>query len=66
MENKPAEDNREWSDDADNFEGCVYVVEGEVEMGPQEHLYMETQAAVCVPGEDDEWLEISLFFFNHS
>jgi len=30
---------------------CALVVEGRVDSGGQEHLYLETQAAVAVPGE---------------
>jgi len=31
--------------------GCDCIVEGTVESGAQEHLYLETQAALAVPGE---------------
>jgi xanthine dehydrogenase/oxidase len=34
-------------------EGLV-VVEGEMRIGGQEHFYLETNATLCVPGEDDE------------
>lgn len=30
---------------------CDYLVEGTAETGGQEHLYLETQSALCVPGE---------------
>ena len=33
------------------FARCDYVVEGTAETGGQEHLYLETQSALCVPGE---------------
>jgi xanthine dehydrogenase large subunit len=32
---------------------CALVVEGRVDSGGQEHLYLETQAAVALPGEKD-------------
>ena len=33
------------------FNECDYVVEGTAETGGQEHLYLETQAALCIPEE---------------
>lgn len=32
---------------------CAHVLTGRVETGGQEHVYLETQAAVAVPGEKD-------------
>ncbi len=34
------------------WDECDLVVEGRVDTGAQEHLYMETQAALALPGED--------------
>lgn len=31
---------------------CVHIVTGTAETGGQEHLYLETQSAITVPGED--------------
>ena len=39
--------------------GCALVVEGRVDSGGQEHLYLETQAAVAVAGEKDTLRVIS-------
>ncbi|OWF50550.1 Xanthine dehydrogenase/oxidase [Mizuhopecten yessoensis] len=36
------------------FEDCDFVLEGVIPSGYQEHMYMETQASVAVPHEDDE------------
>lgn len=33
---------------------CEHVIEGDFEMGGQEHFYFETNASLAVPGEDDE------------
>jgi xanthine dehydrogenase large subunit len=33
------------------FKNCSHVITGTVETGGQEHLYLETQCALCVPGE---------------
>ena len=38
---------------------CAHVIAGRVESGGQEHLYLETQAAVAVPGEKDTLRVIS-------
>ncbi|MCK7474282.1 MAG: molybdopterin-dependent oxidoreductase [Rhodopseudomonas palustris] len=38
---------------------CACVVAGRVDSGGQEHLYLETQAAVAVPGEKDTLRVIS-------
>jgi xanthine dehydrogenase large subunit len=35
----------------DIWEKCAAVVEGSVESGAQEHLYLETQACMALPGE---------------
>lgn len=32
---------------------CAHVIRGTAETGGQEHLYLETQSALCVPGEGD-------------
>ncbi|KAK0403599.1 hypothetical protein QR680_017020 [Steinernema hermaphroditum] len=37
------------------FEACTHIVEGTVEMGGQQHIYMETQSSVVVPEEGGEW-----------
>ncbi|GMS92013.1 hypothetical protein PENTCL1PPCAC_14188, partial [Pristionchus entomophagus] len=31
------------------------LIEGEVSIGGQEHLYMETQSSIVIPEENDEW-----------
>ncbi len=36
------------------FSEAAYIVEGSLETGSQEHLYLETQACRAVPGEDGE------------
>lgn len=36
------------------FRESEHVIEGKVETGGQEHLYLETQACRAVPGEDNE------------
>ena len=38
-----------------NIGKCEVTVAGAVHMGGQEHLYMETQTALVVPGEGNEW-----------
>lgn len=38
---------------------CAYVIEGSAESGAQEHFYLETQAAVAVPGEGKRLLVYS-------
>ncbi|HNV80472.1 MAG TPA: xanthine dehydrogenase molybdopterin binding subunit [Tenuifilaceae bacterium] len=38
----------------DALKRCKHVLSGELKTGAQEHWYLETQAAVCVPGEDGE------------
>lgn len=30
---------------------CAHIIRGKAETGGQEHLYLETQSALCVPGE---------------
>ena len=32
-------------------EECAHVIRGTTETGGQEHLYLETQSALCIPGE---------------
>ena len=34
--------------------GSAVVVEGEMRVGGQEHFYLETNAALCIPGEQGE------------
>jgi xanthine dehydrogenase large subunit len=36
----------------DAFEKCDVTVEGRVDIGGQEHLYLETQGALAIPGEN--------------
>lgn len=31
-----------------------HTIKGELETGPQEHWYLETQACICIPGEQQE------------
>ncbi|HGY56439.1 MAG TPA: xanthine dehydrogenase molybdopterin binding subunit, partial [Caldithrix abyssi] len=38
---------------------ATHVIEGELRTGAQEHWYLETQAALCLPGEDDEMMVYS-------
>jgi xanthine dehydrogenase/oxidase len=38
---------------------CDHIVEGEFEMGGQEHFYFETNASLAIPGEDDEMVVFS-------
>ena len=38
----------------EGLEESVSVVEGDLEIGGQEHWYLETQTALAVPGEDDD------------
>uniref|UniRef100_A0A914ZT67 Xanthine dehydrogenase n=1 Tax=Parascaris univalens TaxID=6257 RepID=A0A914ZT67_PARUN len=52
----PREFLRDWSEEEDYFKECRFIAEGDVVLGAQEHVYMETQSAVCVPEENDEWL----------
>lgn len=39
------------------------VLEGRVSCGGQEHIYMETQSTIALPGENDEWLRCYLSAF---
>lgn len=41
------------------FSNCDLVVEGTVESGGQEHLYLETQGAITIPKEDEQLRVIS-------
>ena len=42
-------------DDSDPLEGAPKVVEGEIKMGNQRHMYMETHRCIAVPkGENGE------------
>ena len=41
------------------FAEAKHVLEGEVHMGGQEHFYLETQACVVVPKNEDDELEIT-------
>ena len=36
------------------FETSKHVLEGEMKTGAQEHFYMETQATLAIPHEDQE------------
>ncbi|MFH1527915.1 MAG: molybdopterin cofactor-binding domain-containing protein [Bacteroidota bacterium] len=36
----------------ESFKNCKYVFDGRVDIGGQEHLYLETQGAVAIPNED--------------
>ena len=36
------------------FPKCAHLMEGEFRTGAQEHWYLETHAALCIPGEDHE------------
>ena len=38
----------------EEIQKAQYIIEGELETGAQEHWYLETQACLCVPGEDYE------------
>ncbi|PKP51878.1 MAG: xanthine dehydrogenase molybdopterin binding subunit [Bacteroidetes bacterium HGW-Bacteroidetes-1] len=38
----------------DTLLNAPHVLEGQLDIGGQEHWYLETQAALCVPGEDRE------------
>ncbi|TKR80121.1 hypothetical protein L596_014247 [Steinernema carpocapsae] len=53
---KPLEFNRETENLEERFKACAHVVEGTVEMGGQQHIYLETQASVVVPDEGGEWI----------
>uniref|UniRef100_A0A1I8AU28 FAD-binding PCMH-type domain-containing protein n=1 Tax=Steinernema glaseri TaxID=37863 RepID=A0A1I8AU28_9BILA len=52
---KPIVLNRGSEELQKEFEACAHVVEGTVEMGGQQHIYMETQSSVVVPDEGGEW-----------
>ncbi|MBK7214679.1 MAG: molybdopterin-dependent oxidoreductase [Bacteroidales bacterium] len=39
-----------------NPSSCPFYIEGEFETGGQEHWYLETQASLCIPGENREML----------
>jgi xanthine dehydrogenase large subunit len=41
-------------DIANSWSKCDIVVEGTVESGGQEHLYLETQGAITIPKEDEQ------------
>jgi len=36
------------------FSTAKHIITGEIDTGAQEHWYLETQSALCVPGEDKE------------
>ncbi|CAI2354516.1 unnamed protein product [Caenorhabditis sp. 36 PRJEB53466] len=38
----------------ESFKHADFVLEGEINVGGQEHFYMETQSSLVVPGEGDE------------
>ncbi|KAE9552511.1 hypothetical protein FO519_004291, partial [Halicephalobus sp. NKZ332] len=37
------------------FLSCAHVVEGNIRLEGQQHVYLEPQSAVCIPQEDQEW-----------
>lgn len=37
-----------------SFKECERIVEGELNIGGQEHFYLETNASLAIPGEEDE------------
>ena len=37
-----------------SFRKAAHIITGELRSGAQEHWYLETQSALCVPGEDNE------------
>lgn len=41
------------------FADCEHVVEGESFCGGQEHFYLESQACIVIPGEDNEFQMIA-------
>lgn len=43
---------------ADGFAQSDHVISGEVHMGGQEHFYLETQACICVPKNEDGEMEV--------
>ncbi len=43
----------------ENRDACQYVFSGKTEMGGQEHLYIETQGAYCIPLEGENMLVYS-------
>ncbi|PSC76668.1 Xanthine dehydrogenase [Micractinium conductrix] len=45
--------------DAAFAQGCEMVLEGETKMGGQEHFYLEPNASIVIPGENDEYLSYS-------
>jgi xanthine dehydrogenase large subunit len=38
------------------FESALHILTGQLEIGGQEHFYLEGQAALAIPGEDDDML----------
>jgi xanthine dehydrogenase molybdopterin binding subunit len=36
------------------FPSCQHIIGGELETGAQEHWYLETQACLCIPGENSD------------
>lgn len=38
------------------FEKCDFFVEGTIGLDGQQHVYLETQSAVAIPGEENEWI----------
>ncbi len=49
----------QWGDAEAAFASCAVIAEGTVETGAQEHIYLETQGALAVPGEGGGMLVIS-------
>lgn len=42
----------------DDWSDCEEVVEGETRLGGQEHFYLETNAVLCIPGKEDQQMEV--------
>ncbi|CAB3398476.1 unnamed protein product [Caenorhabditis bovis] len=38
------------------LDSCEHVVDGEISIGGQDHLYMEPQSSLVIPGEDNEFV----------
>lgn len=46
------------SKEFDDWSDCDHVIEGETRLGGQEHFYLETNAVLCIPGKEDQQMEI--------
>lgn len=42
----------------DDWSDCDHVIEGETRLGGQEHFYLETNAVLCIPGKEDQQMEV--------